>query len=252
MEQLRAKKVLSSLRKGSSLPVVVETDAGRFVVKLRGAAQGTAPLVSEIVVAEIAEALDLSVPRRVRIEIIEGIDSLDRHEELRDLLRRSVGTNLGFQLLEGAKDLSAEDSLRLDPGLRAQILWLDSLVMNVDRTRRNPNLMVRGDEVWLIDHGAALTFHFDWADVREESARRVDQGVPEHLFSSSRADMAAWDPHLAARLPREALELALGEVPDDLLSPLLPASAGATDIERERQAYVAFLWKRLKAPPPFV
>ena len=44
--------------------VVADTAAGPFVVKLRGAAHGTAALVAEIIVAEIAEAIELRVPSR--------------------------------------------------------------------------------------------------------------------------------------------------------------------------------------------
>jgi hypothetical protein len=35
-------------------------------------------------------------------------------------------------------------------------------VQNVDRTWRNPNLLVWHGDIWLIDHGAALYFHHNW------------------------------------------------------------------------------------------
>ncbi|HTD76986.1 MAG TPA: aminotransferase class I and II, partial [Chloroflexota bacterium] len=48
------------LREGGSLPAVVDTDAdGSFVVKFRGAGQGPRALVAEVLVALIAQALDL-------------------------------------------------------------------------------------------------------------------------------------------------------------------------------------------------
>jgi hypothetical protein len=42
------------------------------------------------------------------------------------------------------------------------VLWFDALVQNVDRTWRNPNLLVWHRNIWLIDHGAALYFHHNW------------------------------------------------------------------------------------------
>ena len=40
------------------------------------------------------------------------------------------------------------------------MVWLDSLVTNVDRTPRNPNLLRWHSNLYLIDHGAALyAFH---------------------------------------------------------------------------------------------
>ena len=44
----------------------------------------------------------------------------------------------------------------------SQVLWFDALVHNVDRTWRNPNLLVWHRDIWLIDHGAALYFHHNW------------------------------------------------------------------------------------------
>src|SRR5688572_1324479 len=49
-------------RLGGTRPVVVDTAAGPRFVKLRGAADGPAALVAEVIVAELAEALGLAGP----------------------------------------------------------------------------------------------------------------------------------------------------------------------------------------------
>ena len=95
--------MLRADRSGSSWPVTVETDAGVFYTKLRGAAQGPASLVAEIVVGALADALGLCVPTRVLIDIPPGIPIDDPHQELAQLLRVSIGRNLGFQLLPNAQ-----------------------------------------------------------------------------------------------------------------------------------------------------
>ena len=46
---------------------------------------------------------------------------------------------------------------------------------------------------------------------------------------------------------RQTLESAVEEVPDDFLS-----ERDRETLRRRRAAYVAFLWKRLKDPRPFV
>lgn len=248
----RARRVLSAMRKSSSSPVIVETEAGTYFVKLRGAGQGTAALVAEIIVAELAERVGFLVPKRVLVHFDAHVPSLDPDGELRTLLDRSHGLNLGFELLTGARDLRRDEADQIEPGIAAPIVWFDALVQNVDRTATNPNLMRRGSELWLIDHGAALTFQHYWPLVHEASPREAGNFVEEHLFRVSPTELGSWDEPMAAALPRAALEQAVNEVPDDFLRPLLPASADSSELLREREAYVAFLWKRLKAPRPFV
>ena len=42
--------------------------------------------------------------------------------------------------------------------------WLDAFTTNVDRTARNPNLLVWHRRLHLIDHGSALYIHHSWKD----------------------------------------------------------------------------------------
>src|SRR5690606_17721188 len=87
---------------GSSSPVLVETNQGLFVVKLRGAGQGIRALIAEIIVAGLAVRLGLPVPECVLIDLSPGVPSHDHNDELKDLLERSAGMNLGFRFLDGA------------------------------------------------------------------------------------------------------------------------------------------------------
>src|SRR5947208_16976701 len=104
MQIVDARRVLSADRRGSSWPVLVETDDGVRFTKLRGAAQGTGALVAEVIVAELAESLGLRVPARALVEFPLNVDSVDENDELADLLRASAGLNLGFSYLEGASN----------------------------------------------------------------------------------------------------------------------------------------------------
>ena len=250
---LRALRVLSGHRRGSSRPVVVETAAGPYLAKLRGAAQGTAPLVAEIVVAELAEALGLKVPPRAFISLDPDLPSDDPDQELReDLLDASQGLNLGFRFLEDAREIRRDEAADAPDELAQRVLWLDALVMNPDRTPANPNILVGEGGPWLIDHGAALPFQYRWSAVSEDSPRRTDYALARHLFGDRGLRLATWDERLAPRLTREVLESAVARVPEDFLRPLVVPGGDAERVARRRRAYEAFLWKRLKPPRPFV
>jgi len=240
-----ARRVLSADHRGSSWPVLVETDGGLRFTKLRGAGHGTAALVAEMIVATLAEAIGLNVPARSLVQVEAGIESLDRDGELRALLDASVGVNLGFTYLESAHVLRPEEIVRVSRDDAAAIVWLDRFVMNPDRTDRNPNLMLSGDQLWLVDHGAALGFQYSWSTVTESSPRRPDVFEP-HVLRERVTDLAEWDAIFAARMEREVIERAVAEVPDSFLEPL--SAAGADGVHRRRAAYSAFLWKRLKGP----
>jgi hypothetical protein len=160
--------------------------------------------------------------------------------------------NLGFTLLDGARDVRADDLDAVPSAEACRILWLDGLVSNPDRTARNPNLLLRAKRLWLIDHGAALGFQHDWRTVTEESPRRGFPALATHALRAHAHELADWDERLAALIDRDVLRAALAAVPGDFLRPLLPALSGEEALQRRREAYVAFLWKRLRAPRPFV
>jgi hypothetical protein len=245
MQRLEARRVLRAIRTASSSPVLVETDAGVRFTKLRGAAQGTGALVAEVVVAELAELLGLRVPARSLVVLGADVPSDDRNDELADLLRFSHGVNLGFTWLDGARDFTAAHVADVPADEASIVRWLDAFVANPDRTARNPNVVVWRGERWLIDHGAALGFQYDWSRVSEESARRVYSFRQPHLFATQATELAELDDVLAGMLTRERLEHAVAQVPDEFLTPLLGEGG---DLDRRRAAYVAVLWKRLKAP----
>ena len=187
METYRALRVIRADRGGSSWPVLIDTDAGVFHTKLRGAAQAPASLVAEIIVGALADVLGLRVSARVLIDIPPDVPVDDPHQELGDLLRRSVGRNLGFQYMPDVRSFQPMDVPQVDPELASKIVWLDGLVQNPDRTVKNPNLLWSQGALWLIDHGASLGFQHDWRArdraipaIERMAARRPCVAVPRH------------------------------------------------------------------------
>jgi hypothetical protein len=259
METLALVRILAGPRRGSSRPVLAETSAGKHLVKLRGAAQGTGPLIAEIVVSALAEALDLPVlPRRLAV-LTSDTPTDDKNDELADLLRASVGLNLAFPFLEHAHDATPDDLVAFDPSQRAATLWLDRLVLNPDRTVDNSNILANDGKLYLIDHGSSLSFQYRWADVTEGTPHEIGVARGAHVFEAE-SDSEEWldlDGLFAERTTRAVLESALADVPATFLLPLLSgrasgnAAADEQALRRRRAAYVAFLWKRLQPPRTF-
>ncbi|MEZ4371856.1 MAG: HipA family kinase [Polyangiaceae bacterium] len=254
LPEFAALRVIRAFRRGSSLPVLVETPRGDFVAKLRGAAQGSAALISECLVSDLAEQLGLPVPERAVLQIPEDIDSDDQNDELLQLLGLSVGKNLGVRFLEGAEELRADRADRVDAELAARVLWLDAWVLNMDRSARNPNILSWHGQHWLIDHGAALTFQHDWDGVTEQDPRETPYDLQGHLFAAHTERMRAIDEQLARRFSLERLVQAAQRIPQAFLQDAFPrgTEAGRSEARRLPHAYAAFLWKRLKAPRPWV
>jgi hypothetical protein len=256
---LRAERISAAGRRGSSRPLVVETDAGARIVKLRGAAQGTGPLVAEVIVGELADVLGLAVPPRSLVELPAEIETVDRDDELANLLAASVGLNLGFDFLPGAREFMPSDIDRVASETRAAILWLDRLVLNPDRTAGNPNLLWWADQLWLIDHGAALGFQYDWRRVIEQSPREARLPPEAHLFEAlvPPDDLRFADEELAPWLTRQVIDSAVGAVPESFLLPLVDAGSSeaielTSTIARRRASYGAFLWKRVQPSRSFL
>lgn len=239
---MKITRIRARVRNASSSPVIAETEAGTCFVKLRGAAQGTLALVAEIIVAELGQAIGLTVPEHSFVTLDKHTPSDDQNDELAQLLSFSEGVNLGFQYLEGARDLRPDETHLIDQATAAKIVWLDALTMNPDRTAKNTNILWHQRKPWLIDHGAALGFQYDWTRVDEHTARRP-YAFERHLLIARAANIAA----VGYGITRETIEAAVAAVPDDFLAPHL----GQTPIARRREAYAAVLWKRLKAPELF-
>jgi hypothetical protein len=155
VRSVSATRYVTPLREGGSLPGLVEADdEGLYVVKFRGAGQGAGALVAEVVAGELARALELPVPELVLVELDPQIGVAEPDPEIQDLLMASAGLNLGVDFLPGALGFTAATAG--DPEFCANVVWFDALVMNLDRTPRNPNLLSWHGRTWLIDHGAAL------------------------------------------------------------------------------------------------
>lgn len=256
--QTTARRYVTPLREGGSLPAVLETDAGDFVVKFRGAGQGAKALVAELIVGGMAQALGLPLPTMAVVELENDFGGAEPDPEIRDILRGSAGPNVGLQFIPAAfpfDPLAASDLVSAETA--ADIVYLDALTTNIDRTARNPNLLISGSvaepKLWLIDHGAALYFHHDWASMSDEKARAPFPMIRDHVLLPIASSIADADRRLGERLAPSLIDKILSSVPDSLLtaapdgqSPAFPSA------DENRDAYRTYFAKRLGDTRPWV
>jgi len=245
LRTVQVTRYVTPLREGGSLPAIVEADDDfLYVLKFRGAGQGVKALIAELIAGEIARAMGLKIPELVFAEVDPAFGRSEPDEEIQDLLKASEGLNLALHYLAGA--ITFDPILnRLDPWLSSQIVWLDCLVTNVDRTARNTNMLIWHKELWLIDHGASLYFHHSglpW----EEQSRRPFAPVKDHVLLPWASELEAVDAQARALLTPERIEAIVDAVPDEWLTTAFE-SAG-----EQRQVYVQFLTTRLAASDVFV
>jgi hypothetical protein len=243
-----ATRYVTPLREGGSVPGIFEADDdGLYVVKFRGAAQGPKALIAELLAGEIGRALGLPVPDLVFVDLDRSLARSEPDREIQPVLEASAGLNIGLDYLPGSITYDVVADRNLDPLLASSVVWFDSYVTNVDRTPRNPNLLMWHKRLWLIDHGAALYFHHTWADW-EAKACLPFTAIKSHVLLPQARALAAAAATLAPRLTPAVLAEIVAAIPDDWL--LMEKSFA--DAAAGRAAYLAYLVARLEAAPIFV
>ena len=243
-----ATRYVTPFREGGSLPGLVEADDdGMYVVKFRGAGQGTAALVAEVVVGEIGRRLGIRVPELVTVELDPQIARLEPDEEVQDLLAASAGLNLGMDFLPGS---FGYDGMHWPPSAAeaAVIHWLDAFSANIDRTWRNPNLLIWHRRLWAIDHGAALIFQHAWPPVQTWAKRRydfTDHALAPLIVELDRPALDKIDADLAGQVTPELLTEVLNLVPDGWLIGMNAAIGDSRDADGWRARYLEYLLARL-------
>jgi hypothetical protein len=242
-----ATRYVTPLREGGSLPGLMEADdSGTYVVKFRGAGQGPKALIAEVISGELARRLDLPVPELVLVDVDPELGRVEPDQEVQDLLRSSAGENLGVDFLPSSLGF---DPLvwSPDPELAAAVVWFDALVENVDRSWRNPNLLIWHGQLELIDHGATLYFAHSWRTAADKTGRAYDAAghVLAGFVGPLAAGLAAADARLATRVTAELLDEVTGLVPDDWLTADGAFGEGPAGAVAARAAYRDHLLARL-------
>ena len=240
-------RYVTPLREGGSLPAIAEADDGfLYVLKFCGAGQGVKALIAELIGGALAKILGLRIPEIVFANLDEAFGRTEPDEEIQDLLKASTGLNLALHYLSGSITFDPMVTA-VDPLLAAQIVWLDCLLTNVDRTARNTNLLIWHKELWLIDHGASLYFHHSWQNWKERALLPFVQ-VKDHVLLPYATELTAVDAAYRRILTPEALRYVVSLIPDKWLVDKDTFSSP----EEQRQAYYLFLESRVAHSETFV
>ena len=243
-----AVRYVMPFREGGSLPALVEGDDGQlWVTKLRGAGQGPRALIAELVAGLFGRALGLPMPELVLLDLAASLGRAEPDAEVRDVLLASVGVNVALAYLPSALAFDPAARPGVPGALASLVVALDAFTMNVDRTARNPNLLWSGDELWLIDHGAAFYWHHDW-DGGVKGADRAFPLIREHVLLPWADALPAAGETLRARLDDATIVRVLSFIPDDWLA----ATAELPTPAAHRAAYAAFLRARRAATSVFI
>ena len=248
LRSVQATRYVTPLREGGSLPAIVEADdLGLYVLKFYGAGQGPLALAAEIIAGEIGRLLGLPVPELVLVQVDEAFGRNEHDEEVRDLLRASVGLNLGMDYLPGSMMFDPAAGDAADAEFASRLVWFDAFVTNVDRTARNPNLLCWHKKLYPIDHGAALYFHHNWQSIQTASGSRFTP-IRDHVLMPWATQIEAVHRAVQPLLTGAALEHVLVQVPDAWLLP----EPGAETPAAKRAGYLDYFLRRLASADSFL
>ncbi|GAA3490720.1 MULTISPECIES: HipA family kinase [Streptomyces] len=238
LTEVIATRYVTPLREGGSLPGIVEADDfGTYVMKFTGAGQGRKTLVAEVICGELGRRLGLRVPRLVAMDLDPVIGLGEPDQEVQELLKASGGLNLGMDFLPGSIGFDPL-AYEVGPAEAGEVVWFDALINNVDRSWRNPNMMVWHGDLWLIDHGATMIWHHNWPTAASASAKPYN--ASDHALARFRPDLAAAAAKLAPLVTEELLTEVAAQVPDVWLAD----EPGFDSTDALRRAYVDALLPR--------
>lgn len=249
MRSVRAVRYVKPFKQGGSVPALVEADDdGLYVTKLRGASQGEKSLIAELIAGELARAAGLSVPEIVLVDLDPAIAQMEPDPEICFPLEKSVGVNLGLDFLPASVTFDPLSGPQPDALFASRLVLFDAFVTNVDRTARNTNLLVWHRAPWLIDHGAALYFHYSWrpGDPLEGTQDPFSE-VRDHVLLSRTSERALTEAeaHLRAVFTDSLIETVVSLVPDSWLA----VDRAFDSVSQHRDAYRQWLSARRGALP---
>lgn len=227
---------IKPLREGGSLPAIIKADDDfLYVLKFRGAGQGTKALVAEFIGGELARAIGLKIPELVFVNVDDSFSKTEADEEIQDLLKFSVGLNLGLHFLSSAITFDPLVNI-VDANIASKVVLLDSIISNIDRTARNTNLLNWNKELWVIDNGASLYFHHNWP-TWEEHLSRSFPSVKQHVLLAQASSLNTAAAEIRKMLSEAIILDIVNNIPEDWLED----NSNTLSSAEMRAAYVKFL-----------
>lgn len=227
------------LREGGSLPAIVKADDGfLYVLKFRGAGQGKKALIAEFIGGELARAMGLKVPELVFMNLDDSFSKTEPDEEIQDLLKFSIGLNLGLHFLSSAITFDPLVS-KVDAMTASKVVLLDSIIINIDRTAKNTNLLHWNNELWVIDNGASFYFHHDWKTWQNHLGRTFPL-IKDHVLLDRATNLKEASKEIQQSIHQDKIKEIVDNIPEDWLL----SEADTMTPNEMRAAYIEFLNSR--------
>ena len=231
---------LKPLREGGSLPAIVQADDDfLYVLKFKGAGQGKKALIAELIGGLLAKEIGLKIPEIVFMNLDESIGRTEPDEEIQDLLKFSVGLNLGLHFLSGAITYDPIVSVA-DSYSSSKVVLLDSIITNIDRTVKNTNLLNWNKELWLIDHGASLYFHHNWKNWKDHLTRGFPS-IKDHVLLDRADDLVEAAMEIKKLLDKDKITAIVNLIPIDWLQ----EESNVLSPTEIRDTYIEFLMSKI-------
>jgi len=226
ISHVRANAFLRPMVSGRTKPCLMlceddESNQVEVVVKLRaGIETKEMGSTSEVIASLLARDLDLPVPEPRLVEIESGFEGAVPDPDVAIRVRESVGWNFGStRLPSGLTTWPKGKSIPLLIRQQAlEIFAFDTVIQNPDRRKGNPNVLWKGDELFIYDHEMSLTFFLPQLGWQPPWVGQGLEFLADHVFydglKGTRVDLdrftGAFEAITDARLAAYS-----AEVPDD-------------------------------------
>jgi len=152
-------QIVSYFLQGNSFPVVLKRDEGTFFVKLREGMSGEFAIISEWFGNRLGNRIGLNTRAPFWITIPENVEFNDIYIEVRELVAKSVGLNIGFKYITDIQEVSIGELTSINDETLTNIFLFDILMMNIDRTTTNLNLLSISGKPTISDFDSSLLFN---------------------------------------------------------------------------------------------
>ncbi|MBK8657044.1 MAG: hypothetical protein IPN20_24775 [Haliscomenobacter sp.] len=149
-------KLVGFFPTGNSVPIVVESEGKKYVIKLRAGMSGRFSLLSEWMGNQVGARLGLGCQQPEWMVISSALYAKGIHQEVEDLIVKSYGYNLAFPYQEDMVPLSPEERSCLSAGFLRRVFLFDLALLNVDRSSSNANLVQMDGNVVPLDFEASM------------------------------------------------------------------------------------------------
>lgn len=190
--RLKPIEFIRNTRSGRTHPALLtcessDGDEVEVVAKFSaGCDEGITNLAREVIAACLAADLGLPIPQPYLLEISPEWAAVVVEPGQRARIQRSSPIAFGSKLLGSQYSAWSSGSRLLDDMVQvaAAILTFDAIIQNADRRLENPNCLIRGDQLRIIDH--ELTFMhrliIGWKPPWELGGLSVMQTPGYHIF----------------------------------------------------------------------